>query len=159
MLRRILVFSNVAVLAALLAPAAALAQQGQQLYEWSGGWGRTSGASSYPYSAPNSSSTPIYAAAPGNERVTDYEPFYPTSVANRGGNASTSAAGAGARSNRGVLINISVPADAEIWFDRARTTQKGEFRQFVSPPLTPGRDYFYDIKARWTENGKEVTQN
>ena len=72
MLRRILLFSNVAVLAAWLAPAAALAQQGQQLYEWSGGWGRTSGGSSYPggpgssfYSAPNSYSTPINAAAPG----------------------------------------------------------------------------------------------
>jgi uncharacterized protein (TIGR03000 family) len=28
----------------------------------------------------------------------------------------------------------------------------------VTPPLTPGGRYGYDIKASWKENGHEVTQ-
>jgi uncharacterized protein (TIGR03000 family) len=40
-----------------------------------------------------------------------------------------------------------------------KTTQKGELRHFVSPPLTPGRDDFYEIKAKWTEGGKEFTRS
>jgi uncharacterized protein (TIGR03000 family) len=30
-------------------------------------------------------------------------------------------------------------------------------RQFYSPPLAPGR-YSYEVRARWTENGREVNQ-
>ena len=28
----------------------------------------------------------------------------------------------------------------------------------MSPTLTPGQDYTYEVKARWTEDGKEVVQ-
>jgi uncharacterized protein (TIGR03000 family) len=57
-----------------------------------------------------------------------------------------------------VTVNVSVPADAEIWFDGNKTRQTGPARSFVSPPITPGHDYAYVLKARWLENGKEVTQ-
>ena len=42
--------------------------------------------------------------------------------------------------------------------DGTRTTRQGAERQFVSPPLEPGKRYSYEIEARWTEDGKEVSQ-
>jgi uncharacterized protein (TIGR03000 family) len=59
----------------------------------------------------------------------------------------------------GVLISVSVPADAEIWFDGSKTMQTGTIRRFVSPSIVPGYDYAYDVTAKWKENGREVTQS
>jgi uncharacterized protein (TIGR03000 family) len=56
------------------------------------------------------------------------------------------------------LINLSVPADAEIWFEGSKMTSTGSVREYQSPPLEPGGRYTYDIRARWEENGHEVTQ-
>jgi uncharacterized protein (TIGR03000 family) len=54
-------------------------------------------------------------------------------------------------------ITVSVPADAEVWFDDTAMTPTGTVRQFKSPPLAPG-NYSYQIRARWNESGHEVTQ-
>ncbi len=56
------------------------------------------------------------------------------------------------------LMQVLVPADAEVWFNGNPTTQRGEKRVFESTVLTPGHDYKYDIHARWTENGQTVDQ-
>ena len=58
-----------------------------------------------------------------------------------------------------VFIDVSTAANAEISFDGAKTTQTGSRRSFVSPPLKPGSEYTYDIKAKWMENGREVSQS
>jgi uncharacterized protein (TIGR03000 family) len=55
-------------------------------------------------------------------------------------------------------ITVSVPADAEIWFNGTRMTSTGSVREYQSPPLTPGSQYTYKVRARWNENGHEVTQ-
>jgi uncharacterized protein (TIGR03000 family) len=55
-------------------------------------------------------------------------------------------------------VTVSVPSDAEIWFDGTKTNSAGSVRQFQSPSLTPGERYNYAIRARWTENGHQVTQ-
>jgi uncharacterized protein (TIGR03000 family) len=55
-------------------------------------------------------------------------------------------------------IMVKVPADAEVWFGSGKTQQTGAQREFVSPPLGAGKDYSYEIKARWTQDGKEVVQ-
>jgi len=56
-------------------------------------------------------------------------------------------------------IRVTVPAAAKMWIDDKTTTQTGSERLFESPPLTPGADYSYDIKAQWRDqDGKEVTQ-
>jgi uncharacterized protein (TIGR03000 family) len=55
-------------------------------------------------------------------------------------------------------VRVVVPADAELWFDGEKTAQTGTSREFVSPPLTLGTDYSYEIRARWLENGKPVDQ-
>jgi uncharacterized protein (TIGR03000 family) len=56
------------------------------------------------------------------------------------------------------VVSVHVPADAELWFDGARTEQLGSDRAFQSPPLPPGKAYSYALRARWTEGGKAVEQ-
>ncbi len=51
-------------------------------------------------------------------------------------------------------ITVNVPQGASLWFDGTKTQQTGGLRSFVSPPLQAGRNYAYDVRARWSENGK-----
>jgi uncharacterized protein (TIGR03000 family) len=53
-----------------------------------------------------------------------------------------------------VVVEVRVPADAEVWFDGAKTQQTGPTRTFVSPPLTPGTDYSYTVRVRWNDAGR-----
>jgi uncharacterized protein (TIGR03000 family) len=55
-------------------------------------------------------------------------------------------------------IIVHVPANAEIQFEGQKTQQRGSTRQFVSPPLKSGKEYTYDVKAEWMENGRNVSQ-
>jgi uncharacterized protein (TIGR03000 family) len=55
-------------------------------------------------------------------------------------------------------ILVVVPSDAELWFNGTKTSQTGTQRDFVSPVLTLGKNYTYEVKARWTEDGKPVEQ-
>ena len=57
-----------------------------------------------------------------------------------------------------VKITVLAPPDAEIYFDGSPTEQKGAERLFVSPPLTVGTKYHYDVLARWKEGDKTVEQ-
>jgi uncharacterized protein (TIGR03000 family) len=54
------------------------------------------------------------------------------------------------------LINVGVPADAELRFDGVSTAERGPYRRFTTPTLIPGREYTYEITATWTENGRQV---
>src|SRR6202041_3416831 len=56
---------------------------------------------------------------------------------------------------RPATIHIRVPANAEVWFDKKQTTQKGENRVFQSPPLATGKMHVYSVRARWNEGGRE----
>jgi uncharacterized protein (TIGR03000 family) len=60
--------------------------------------------------------------------------------------------------NDTVLITLRVPGSAEVWFDGSKTSQTGRLRSFVSPPLQPGRNYSYEIRARWMEAGRPVEE-
>lgn len=55
-------------------------------------------------------------------------------------------------------VTVTLPAGAQVWFDGTATSSTGPVRQFDSPPLTPGSQYSYEVRARWNENGHEVTQ-
>jgi uncharacterized protein (TIGR03000 family) len=50
-------------------------------------------------------------------------------------------------------VDVHVPASAQVWFDDSATKQTGADRQYVSPPLTPGQNFTYDVRARWIDNG------
>jgi uncharacterized protein (TIGR03000 family) len=55
-------------------------------------------------------------------------------------------------------IWLRVPADAEVWFNGAKTKQTGTLRYFFSPPLTAGKDYSYQVQVRWRKDGKPIEQ-
>jgi uncharacterized protein (TIGR03000 family) len=54
-------------------------------------------------------------------------------------------------------ITVQVPPDAEVWIEGVRTKQMGPVRDFVSPPLDPGVNYDYEIRATWKNNGEVVS--
>jgi uncharacterized protein (TIGR03000 family) len=56
---------------------------------------------------------------------------------------------------QGGHFTITVPADADLWFDGVKTTQAGPHREFVSPPLRAGHYYSYDVRVRWKNKGRE----
>jgi uncharacterized protein (TIGR03000 family) len=58
----------------------------------------------------------------------------------------------------GATVDVRVPANAEVWFDDEPTRQRGEWRRFVAPPMTPGKEFHYDVRARWTEGDRVVDQ-
>jgi uncharacterized protein (TIGR03000 family) len=57
---------------------------------------------------------------------------------------------------RTALIEVRVPADAEVWFDGTKSDQTGAERSFRSKPLEADTTYTFEVKARWTENDKPV---
>jgi uncharacterized protein (TIGR03000 family) len=56
-------------------------------------------------------------------------------------------------------ISVVVPPNAQVFFDGEKTSQRGQFRRFVTPALDPGQSYTYDIKAVWDENGNKVERS
>jgi uncharacterized protein (TIGR03000 family) len=60
------------------------------------------------------------------------------------------------------LITVVLPrADAEVWFEGVRTTRTGTEREYVSPPLSVGSKYTYQIRARWGQGpqARDVTRS
>jgi uncharacterized protein (TIGR03000 family) len=57
-----------------------------------------------------------------------------------------------------VTVEVNVPADAEVWFDGKKTAQTGTSRVFHSPPVRPGVNYLYLVRAKWSEGGREMEQ-
>jgi uncharacterized protein (TIGR03000 family) len=56
-------------------------------------------------------------------------------------------------------IHVTVPPDAEIWFNGQQMQQTGSQRQFTTPPLQQDGRYSYEVVARWTgADGQPVTQ-
>jgi uncharacterized protein (TIGR03000 family) len=53
-------------------------------------------------------------------------------------------------------LRVLLPADAALWIDGAPTTLTGAERLFVSPPLSAGVSYAYELRARWSEGGRVV---
>jgi uncharacterized protein (TIGR03000 family) len=66
------------------------------------------------------------------------------------------AAAAPESAGRPVVIDVQAPAGAEIWFDDEPMKSTGEFRRFVTPPLAAGREFTYNVRVRWTQDGRPV---
>jgi uncharacterized protein (TIGR03000 family) len=56
------------------------------------------------------------------------------------------------------LVVVQVPAEAQISFDEAQTSQGGSYRRFVTPPLPAGHELVYTIRARWWLKGVELSR-
>jgi len=56
-------------------------------------------------------------------------------------------------------LNIRVPAaNARLTLDGTAMKQTGSLRHFVTPPLTPDRDYYFNVQVTWNdETGREQT--
>jgi uncharacterized protein (TIGR03000 family) len=53
-----------------------------------------------------------------------------------------------------LVLSVKVPQPtAEVFVDGHKTAQTGLDRTFESPPLEPGRQYRYELTARWVEGG------
>jgi uncharacterized protein (TIGR03000 family) len=59
---------------------------------------------------------------------------------------------------RPAMVRIAVPADAEVWVEKEKMDQTGPDRAFQTPPLPAGKMQIYTVRARWTQEGKEVEQ-
>jgi uncharacterized protein (TIGR03000 family) len=106
----------------------------------------------YPYSYGSTYYSPTVYSSP-----TMYSNAYVSGTSPAGASSTTqSFYPPDAQGNMPALIEVQVPADAQVWFDDENTSQRGMERTFRSPALQPGQDYSYEVKARWTENGKDV---
>jgi uncharacterized protein (TIGR03000 family) len=121
---------------------------------YSGYWGSQHGWTNYPFGL-NDYGLNYHFTAPTTIRYAAYEapqgfpspPPVPDTVS-----ASTS----GAPEDNAAHLQVRVPAGADLWFEGVRMPQTGEMREFTSPELTPGKGYVYDVRARWTEDGRVV---
>lgn len=59
--------------------------------------------------------------------------------------------------NNAARLELLVPEKAEILIDGRKTTQAGAVRQFVSPPLVPGKNFTYKVTVRYRgDNGSTI---
>jgi uncharacterized protein (TIGR03000 family) len=115
----------------------------------------------YPYAPSYYGST--YSSSP--DLIYAYPPTYnaPATVTNdhfsapqqpvQYGSLTTASSGGNA-----ARVTVRVPPDAQIWVENQATKLTGGVRNFVSPRLTPGREYIYDIRAVWQQDGHAVEQ-
>ena len=184
MLRQIFAWSNLAaltVLGTLLVSEPAAAQQGWYQYGQSGVYGPYYSGNTGPYYSGNTYypgtyggseyttpgyyySTPSYNTVPSFSRRRVFnggyqQPYYSPWIASEYGNLGMIGGVNGSNVGQAALINITVPTTANISFEGKETVQKGVFRQFITPALTPGQDFNYTIEVNWTENGTEVSRS
>jgi uncharacterized protein (TIGR03000 family) len=57
------------------------------------------------------------------------------------------------------LINVKVASKATLTFDDQPTQQTGEFRQFITPALEPGKNFSYTVHAKWQDGGRDMDQS
>jgi uncharacterized protein (TIGR03000 family) len=93
---------------------------------------------SYPTYSPPAvlTESPRYGPAPATN---SYQSFYPSEQA-----------------PAPATLNSRVPANAELWLQGAKMNQTGEQRKIVTPALSPDRNFMYDVRARWNDNGQEM---
>ncbi len=52
---------------------------------------------------------------------------------------------------------MTLPADAKLTIDGSPTVSTSQTRVFVSPDLTPGKTFHYELKATLVRDGKTET--
>jgi uncharacterized protein (TIGR03000 family) len=88
-------------------------------------------------------------AAPGMAPPRNAEPIQPPKA---------SPPGAAAMAPATLLIHL--PADASLTINTTATAQMtADTRKFVSPPLEPGRDYYYNLQAEVVQGGQRLVTN
>jgi uncharacterized protein (TIGR03000 family) len=57
------------------------------------------------------------------------------------------------------LIQLEVPVAAKVFFDGRPTTQTGNVRTFIAPPLATGGRFHYTVHVEWMDGGHRVERN
>jgi uncharacterized protein (TIGR03000 family) len=70
------------------------------------------------------------------------------------GNPITSPGGTSGVVGKEVHLYVTLPAEATLYFDNRRTYSTGPERLFVTPPLAPGKPYYYILTAERIRNGQ-----
>jgi uncharacterized protein (TIGR03000 family) len=78
------------------------------------------------------------------------------SVEGRNAGVSLLDQGSVSRTDNRAQIWLRAPADAEVWFEGVKTKQTGALRHYFSPPLAAGQKYAYQVRVRWSKDGKPV---
>lgn len=99
-----------------------------------------------------------YGEFPYSSEATESYPYPEGTPAYGQGYPPGGAAASQVPAERHAHISVNVPAGAEVWFDDHKTSSTGPVRDFQTPPLEPGK-YGYKVRARWQEDGHEVTQS
>jgi uncharacterized protein (TIGR03000 family) len=71
-----------------------------------------------------------------------------------GGGPAYAAEAGGAGEGGPVSVTVRVPADAEVWFDGNKDSQKGPVRRFRVQSPEAGGAATHDVRARWKADGK-----
>jgi uncharacterized protein (TIGR03000 family) len=58
----------------------------------------------------------------------------------------------------GANLKFKLPAEAKLYVDGRLTMIGGTERSFTTPPLAPGSQYYYDVKAEIVVDGKPVVE-
>jgi uncharacterized protein (TIGR03000 family) len=56
-------------------------------------------------------------------------------------------------------IDVEVPGQAKVFCDGIKTNLTGTLRQFITPALSPGREYSYLLRAEWKEGERTVSRD
>jgi uncharacterized protein (TIGR03000 family) len=54
-------------------------------------------------------------------------------------------------------LTVELPADAQLYVDNVLMKTTSAKRSFVTPPLQPGKSYFYTLKAEMVRDGQNVS--
>jgi uncharacterized protein (TIGR03000 family) len=73
-----------------------------------------------------------------------------------GGGAGKSGGEMGLISPAPATIVVSLPAEAKLLIDDHATTSTSTLRRFASPPLEPGKEFHYTLKAEMVRDGSTV---
>jgi uncharacterized protein (TIGR03000 family) len=129
-------------------------------YPWYGYGGYWPGSYGYSYSPYYYSNNVYYDTSPYAADASYYygaTPAY-SGVTSPGYAYGTTAPSAPTQDNT-ARVRVVVPDNARVWFNESATNQSGRVREFESPPLQPGRDYTYEVKAQWRDpDGNVVTR-
>src|SRR6266542_2970750 len=56
-------------------------------------------------------------------------------------------------------LELRLPdGEAAVWLEGTKMAATGTTRNFVTPPLDPGGRFEYEVRARWKDGDREVTQ-
>jgi uncharacterized protein (TIGR03000 family) len=61
-------------------------------------------------------------------------------------------------SDKVATLRVSLPRDAKLFVDGRETAAKGTSREFATPALPYGHDFYYDLRAEMIVDGKPVVE-